>query len=471
MKYKIILLFIIISFSLKAQRVLSLEQAIDLALSNNNEIQISKLNVKKADAAVSEAFGYALPDINLSLNFSHYLEKPKMAFPDFEALLTNAAYGILFNENVIPEDNSKFLPMDSKLQSFVQTNNFETNITLTQTLFNSAVLRGIGASKIYSDLSKEDLKRVTAATILNVKKAFYGVLLTKQLLQITHDSYLNANENLRNVRAVFDQGMVSEFDRLQAEVRVENINPVILQMSNSLESAKEGLKMLLGIRVSEEIDVTGDLVYEPEFIPAIEDIVIDAVKDNPTLQTLRVKRNVDKEFIELDRSEYWPTVYGFASYSFSGSSENLKFSNYNAAIVGLGLSINLFTGMKTKNRVQQSEISLKQTDWQINQLENFISSSVKTKLSELNRVKGIIEAQERNVNLAQRAYEISLVRYREGSGSQLEVENSDLALKQAKINKTNSVFDYLIAKAELEELLGRENPENIQKIFSDLKNN
>ena len=67
--------------------VFTIDEAIQSALKNNRDIIIAKLNVEKADAAVSEAFGYALPSVNLSANFSHFLEKPKTAFPDFEALL------------------------------------------------------------------------------------------------------------------------------------------------------------------------------------------------------------------------------------------------------------------------------------------------------------------------------------------------------------------------------------------------
>ena len=94
---------------LSQQKIFSLEEAIKTALSNNREILISKMEIEKAEAAVAEAFGYALPTLDVSGNFTHMIEKPKMAFPDFEALLTNATYEILFQENVIPRDESKFL--------------------------------------------------------------------------------------------------------------------------------------------------------------------------------------------------------------------------------------------------------------------------------------------------------------------------------------------------------------------------
>ncbi len=125
------------------QKVLNIKEAINIALQNNRDISISVMNVKKAEAAVDEAFGYALPSLDLSGSFSHFIKKPMMLFPDFQALLTNATYSILFDENVIPRDNSKYMPMNNILQSFSQSNNFSTGITLTQTLFSSAVFKGI----------------------------------------------------------------------------------------------------------------------------------------------------------------------------------------------------------------------------------------------------------------------------------------------------------------------------------------
>lgn len=468
MKIKILsrLLTIIVitcQITLSAQSdVFTIESAIKTALQNNREVIIAHMNVDKSEAAVSEAFGYALPSVDVSGQFYHFLKKPKMAFPDFAALLGNATYGILFDEGVLPRDDSKFKPVNSILQSFSQSNNFETKVQVTQTLFNSAVFRGIGASQIYLDLSKEELNRVAAATILSVKKAFYGVLLTKSLLEIAEASFSNAQDNLANVRAYHQQGLVSEFDMLQAEVRVENIRPLVLQMRNMLDNAKNGLKLVLGLDQNAVIDVSGELKYQKEIFPDEISASASAMENNYGIKSLYLKKQVDEEFIALDRSEYWPALYAFGNYSYAGSGEEWKFQTYSSAIVGLSLSMNLFTGMKTKNRVEQSTIGLLQTEQQINQTKDKISVGVKMKLLDLKRVEGTIEAQERNVNLAKRAYEIANIRYREGTGSQLEIQNADVALQQARTNLLQSIYDYVIAKSELDELLGSVDDEYLE---------
>jgi len=453
------LLFLLITFLLNGQspsqvRVLTIDDAIKTALGNNADIKIAKKNVEKSEAAVDEAFGYALPSVDLSASFSHFLKKPQTPFPDFAAMLNNATYAVLFDENVIPRDDNKFRPVGFALQSFAQTNSYESSVQITQTLFNSAVFRGIGASQIYLDLAKEDLNRVSSLTVLNVKKSFYGTLLSKELYEITSASYENAQENLRNVNALFQQGLVSEFDALQAEVSVENIRPTVLQMENVLKNAKSKLKILLGISQEEEIDVEGELLYTKESLPDEEDLVSASVGNNYSIKTMGIKMQVDDAFIDLDRSEYWPSLYAFGNYTYAGSADDWAFQNYSSAIIGLTFRMNLFMGGQTKNRVEQAEISLQQTNEQIIQLKEFISSEVKNKLDELIRVQTILEAQERNVKLAEKAYNISIARYNEGTGNQLEIQNSDIALRQAKINRLQSVYNYIIAKAELDDLLG-----------------
>lgn len=458
---KSIFLLILFQLSTSAQsKVYTLDEAINTALKNNRDITISVMNVKKAGAAVDEAFGYALPSLDLSGNFSHFLEKPKMSFPDFGSLLQNATYSILFDENVLPRDDNKFKPMQNVLQSFAQTNNYSTELTLTQTLFSSAVFKGIGASQIYYDLAKADLDGTVSKTVLAVQKTFYGVLLSKEVLQITKSSFENAEANLNDVKALYKEGMVSEFDMLQAEVQVENIRPVLLQMENSLQSAKDGLKIILGISQNDDLDVTGEFVYQAFEITSDEELIEEALLSNYDLRTLDLKKQVDEAFIELDVSDYWPNIAAFGQYSYAGSSDNWDFNNYSSATVGISFSINLWKGNRTKNAVQQSTITYQQTEEQLKQLKDYTLLNVKAKIQELRRVQSLIEVQNRTVEVAERSYKIAKVRYKEGAGSQIELQNTDLALKQARLNRIQSLYSYLVTKYELEQILGRTNPEH-----------
>jgi outer membrane protein TolC len=468
-KFNLLLFLIIISVLFPIRTIsevtkLTLEDALKIGLNNNKDVKISLMNIKKAEAAVDQAFGYALPTVDLSATFSHYLETPKMPFIDFEAMLTNASYALLFKEHVIPEDKSKYVPVNTALMSFTQANNYQAGIEVSQILFNSAVFRGIGASKIYLDVSKEQFHSAITKTVLDIKKAFYGVLLAKELSKILEDAYNNAQLNFKNVKALHNQGLVSDFDLLQTEVNVENIKPSLVEMNNTYKNAIEGLKVVMGIEQSREIEVTGEISFSDQSIPDENQTIETVMNNNLDLKSLTLKREVDDAYIDLDRSEWWPSVAAFGNYTFAGSSDNFDFLNYRSAMVGINFSINLFKGNQTLNKVQQSTITALQTDEQINQLKSYLSMQVKSTLLEMQRTKSLIESQDRNVNLAQRAYDLSLVRYKEGTGSQLEIQNSELALRQAKTNRLQTVYSYIITQFQLDYLLGTMQDEYIDYV-------
>lgn len=459
MKTKLILLLVLLQCIVvnvhSQQTKYTLDEATMEALKNNTNIKVSLLDVKKAQAAVSEAFGYALPSVDFSTQYSRFLQTPKMLFPDFEAMLTNSAYALLFKEKLLPEDNNKYLPMGYTMQTFSLKNNFETSLTLTQILFNSAVFRGISASGIYLDLAKEKLNSTASKTVLEVKKAFYGVILSKELMTIMEASLKNAEDNLSNINALLKQGLVSEFDALQVEVQVENIRPKVAELKKTLEDAKNGLKIIMGVDQSQNIEVEGEILYEPEIIAGEEEIIELAQKMNLDIKTLILKKKVDEEMISIERANYWPTITAFGNYSYAGASDTFNFQTYSSATVGVNFSINLFSGNRNYKRVEQASIATIQTNEQITLLKQALSQQIKSKLLEIKKVQSQIEALEKNVKLAEKAYSIAQTRYSSGKGTQLEIKNADLELSTAKINRIQSVYSFIISKAELNDLIGR----------------
>ena len=128
--------------------------------------------------------------------------------------------------------------------------------------------------------------------------------------------------------------------------------------------------------------------------------------------------------------------------------------------------MNLFQGGRTLRKVQQDEITGLQTKEQIATLRDATISQIKAKLNDLKRVQAQIEAMNNNIKLAERAYQIAEDRYKQGTGSELEVKDANVSLSQARVNSANAIHDYLVAKAELDNLLGAVN----QKYFDEYKN-
>jgi outer membrane protein TolC len=438
--YGIVLLAVLLILSnqpdiISQVKTFTLEEAIKTAVSQNKEAAVADMNVQKAEAAVHEAFGNALPSLDVGASFNHFIKQP-----------------------IIPVDPKDFNPNDTSGQirefKLGKKNQYEAKATLTQILFNSAVFEGIGSSKKYLDLAKESYNSTVSKTVSDVKKAFFGAVYAKNAKEIAKQSYENAQKNFDNIKALHDEGFVSDFDLLQSEVYVTNVKPSVLAAETGYKTALDGLKIIMGINQTDQIDVNGELLYQSDTEQKTEELITKAKSENSNLKTLNMKREVDEAFIKLYTSEYWPTLVAFGNVSFNGQSDNFDFYKYNSSLVGLSFSINLFNGMKSNYRVQQAQISAQQTGEQYKQLSEVIEMQIKTKLSELENVKIMLEAQDKNVEKAQRAYDIALIRFQEGEGSQIEIQNNDMALSLSKLNRLQSYYQYNVAKSDLDYLIG-----------------
>ena len=461
---KIMLLIIIIllaNSNLEAKQ-LTLNDAIKIGIQNNSELKQAKFDIERAEAQVKEVFGNALPSLDFTTNFSHALKTQIMPI-DFEAMLMGTVYGVLWSEEVMSKhgvlthDPSK-LPSGNNFASLQLKNNIQSQLQLTQILFNSAVFTGIGVSRDFLDVSIAQYDAKRADVVMNIKNAFHAVLYTKEMLGIINASLENAQANLNNVTALYNQGMLSEFTMLDAQVRVANIEPTVKQLENAVKSATDGLKLLLDIPLNDEIEVVGSINYVAEDLQDVDKFVSQALNNNLNINTLERAIKLTRATVDVSRADYFPTIAAFANYGYNAMSNTL--SNWNTfptSMVGISFSMNLFRGLQTKYRVQQSQIDVIKAEEQISFLRDAIAMQVRTNVNELNRIKKDIEAQTRNVSIAERAYSLAVIRFNEGIGNQLEILNSDLALRQAKTNLLESHYNYAISKARLDNLLGNRN--------------
>lgn len=477
-KYKSLLfsLFILLTglqVSTLQSRNITLEEAIRACLDSNRDIKVSIMEIQKAKAAVNEAYGYAMPSVDVSASFSHFIEKPQTPFPDFQALLKNATLYTLADTSIgliTPETrDSNLLPLGYALQSFSLSNNYEAKIQVSQVLFNSAVFNGIGSAQVYLDLSKSMLKSKISESVLSVEQAFYSALLAKRVLAIMQDSYDNLKTNVDNVETLYGQGMISEYDKLKAEVQLENFKPEVKNAENNYANAIEGLKVILSLDSKEDIDVEGEFQTGDLILPTKVETMNQAMESNLNIQTLKIKEQVDNAFIDLYKADYWPTIAAFGNYSFNGTSDNFDFLNYRSGIVGISFSMNLFNGFRTASKVEQQQTEVEKTNQQLMQLRENIKMAVKSNINSLEKSIETIKSSEKNVDLAKRAYELSELRFKEGTGTQLELQNSELDLRRANLNKLTAVYGYIIGKLTLDNILGKVNPDYLSKFHSLLK--
>jgi outer membrane protein len=429
-------LMVVSAGSLFGQNRLTIDDAVRIALERNQQLASSRFEVRKAQAQVNEAYGTALPALDLRGDYSRALKKPVFFLPDFGN----------------PESN-RIVPIE-----IGSDHAFNITLSARQKIFDYAVFTGVGAAKVYANAAREMYRAKELEVTANVRIAFYGVLLAAEVRDMMYANLQNAEENLRNVRLLSSQGIVSEYDELRATVGVDNLRPSVIQAENSYALALDALKGAMGIDVREDIEVEGELEFREVNRELLASAQNNVLTTNASLQAMRLQVDVNRAFISYERSQYIPTVELFGNYQYQAAKNQFDFSGNDfigSSIVGISLSFNIFQGFQTNSRVQQARMELRKSEQQLSAYETALKTIVHSTLLRIEEADRRVQSQDRTVEQAEKGYRIATTRYVNGSGTQLEVNDAQLALTQAKLNKMQAVYDYLVASAELDNVLGR----------------
>ena len=436
----IALAFLVSPVVIAQPRTVTLDEAIRIAAEHNRELEIARLEMRKADYRVNEAYGTALPTVSAEGSYTRALKKAVFFLPDFQ----NPGSG-------------KITPIE-----IGSDNSYQVGITASQILFNAAVFTGVGTAKIYQQASRHLYNETYNKTVADVKKAYYGVLFVKDVVRMVQSSLSNAEKNLANVQLLFDQGIVSEYDLIRAKVQTDNIRPNVIEAERNVNLALNGMKMLLGMAPSETLEIEGELRYEAVDPTMIENAPSVAMEKNSGLRALEDQMRVNEKLVTIYRSESLPTLAAFGDYKWQAQNEHLgsiSTNNFvNSCMVGVSLSLNLFNGLQTSARVDQARVNFMQTQQQLSAAKDGMMTNIQNIRYRLEEAKKRIDTQTSTVEQAEKGYSIATVRYQDGSGTQLEVNDADLALMRAKVNRVQAVYDYLVAQADFEQTLSLHNP-------------
>lgn len=420
----------------KEKIILDLNRAIEFALEKNAEIKIAQLEVEKSKEKLKEALSGLYPKLDLSAQYQRFIKKPVIFLPP----------GTPFS----PGNKPGILEIGSN-------NSYNGTASLSLPLFAWSLYESIGLASNSLDLSNESYRNTKNQIIGNVKKSFLSVLLSREMKNLMELSLKNAEENFENVKRLNKAGTLSDYDVLRAEVQVENLKPVVLQMENNYKLSLEALKVAIGFDAKEEIEVVGELEFEePYKIPTEEEVIDELLKTNPQLSILENQVKLYEKMVSLEKSSYLPTLAGFGSYQYQTQANDFNFSEYRwvkTFVVGLQIQLPVFNGFKTQARVSQAEISLSQAKEQKKNLTETIKTQALSILYRIQQALKRIEGQNKTVKQAEEGYNIAKRRLENGLATQLEVNDAELALRQARINRLQAIYDLKVAEAELYTLI------------------
>jgi len=419
-----------------SSNVYTLEGAVQTALRNNHDLTSARLEVQQASARVREAWGYAFPKIDLSARYTRALKKPVFYLPDFANPGSGRVSAIEIGS----------------------THAFDMTVSAEQVLFNSSVFVGVGTARIYSKAAEQIYRAKRMETVTAAKKAFYGVLVAEEVLKMIEQSLTNAEENYQNTRHLAASGLVSEYDQLRAAVAMDNLRPELLKAENEYSLALNNLKSSIGASYISKLETNGVLEADTTVESQLESVVEGVITTNPSLAAMRYQAEVSDAVVSVERSSYLPRISAFGNYQYTSQNNVFNFSTGDfiaSSQVGLSLSMNIFSGLQTNARVEQAELDLRKSQEAISGMEIRLQTSAESLVLQIRQAKQRIAAQGRTVEQAERGYRIASSRFANGLGIQLEVNDAQLALTRAKVNRIEAIYEHLIATVELDQLVGR----------------
>ncbi|MGW8282009.1 MAG: TolC family protein [Gemmatimonadota bacterium] len=445
-------------------QVWEIDRAVEIALRNNRALQVSRLDLATADKQVKEAYGGLFPEIDGSAGYQRNLEVPKTYLP-----------GSIIDPGLPPDS---LVPVQ-----FGADNVWTAGITVNQPVFDAALFTGVSTAGQFRSYKREALRGSAQEIATRVRIAYLNVLVAREAHRVTLNSVERTLGTLEETAALNRAGLASDYDVLRLEVQLANIFPNLRRTANAVTEAERTLAIEMGLPRVEQAGAAGSLAdIDLDSIAANDDanrkileftgtgdvregdadsLYAVARRQRSDLRQLEMQIELEEARVSVERSELFPTLSAFFNYNiFAQENGGLNFfgvagGRATSSAVGLQLSVPIFSGLRRWNRVQQRQIAVRKVEEQLSDLQQRTENEVQSTLNKLLEARARAYAQRSTVQQAQRGFDIVTREYLAGTKTRLEVTEADQSLRDSELNYAQAVYDYLVAKAQLDQSIGK----------------
>ena len=435
-----VLLLVLNINSLKSQTLkLTLDESINIAIENNENLKNSYLEEKISKAITKEYLSIGLPQINFDggVKYNHEVQKSLI-------------------------DISRFMPgvpegTEQEVQ-FGQTYDGRMDLFLNQMIFNGSYFVGLSAAKELVNLSEKLTERDIIDINESVQKAYYTVLNTKKRIELVDINISRLTSLLKQTQKLFENGFVEKLDVDRIRVSYNNLKSEKIKADRLYQLSKEVFNFQIGLPVGTEIQLVGELTEDlvNSFIYSLEDFDYSKRIEYSILQT---DKNLKFYDLKNNRSQYLPQVYANYNYGYNTSSSDYNvFFDSNRwksfGTLGFKIIVPIFDGFLKRSKINQSKYKIEQVENQMLFLERSINLQVNQSILRYENTKETIYVSKQNLDLAEDVYRATELKFKEGVGSNLELIDSNNSLKIAQNQYYNSLYESVIASIEIKKTLG-----------------
>lgn len=414
----------------KETLTLTLDKALEIALSENPTIKVADQEIALKETAYKETWQTLLPEVGLTGTWQHTIQAAVMKLNDMEFKMgkdgTNTVAGVA---------------------------------SLSLPIFAPAVYKAMSMTKTDIELAVEKARASKQDLVNQVTKAYYQLMLAQDSHEVLKQSFAVAEENYNVVNAKFQQGRVSEFDKISAQVQMNSVKPNVISAANAVALSQLQLKVLMGITADVELKIDDSLEnYETSVFTNQMEQTNEGLVNNTTMRQLDLNRKMLQQNRKSLYTSFMPTLGAQINYQYQSLYNNhwnvFDYSWSGSSTLAFSLSIPLyrasnFTKLKT-NRIQLNQLEQNRIN-----VERQLNMQMQSYQKNMKASSEQVSSNKENVAQAKKAVDISSKRYEVGKGTVLELNNSQVQLTQAELTYNQSIYDYLVAKADLDLVLGR----------------
>ena len=410
---------------------LTLDLALEIALNENPTVKVADLEIEKKKHEKKSTQSSLYPQIDAVGQYSRSVKKQVMSME----------MGGQKMDIEVGKDNT-----------------WTAGGNLNWPIIVPTLWKSIQLSSLDVELAVESARSSKINMINSVSKAYYQALLAQDAYNVLEKSYDNAVLNHENINQKYKQGIVSEYDLIQADVNAKNIKPELIQAKNALELAALSLKAFMGIDMDQAIIVSGSLLdYEQELYAQLLK-VNPSLENNSDLKQFDLQTKQLKKSLEIYKMQYMPTLAITGNYMYTSMYDDKESPkpDFTSSTVGVSLSIPIFDGFRKHNDIKKTKVNLQQMEWQREDIERNLELVVTSNMNNMVNYAEQVESTRDVVAQAQKGYEISQKLYDTGMVTLLEVNSAQLGLTQASLAYNQAIYNFLASKADLDKTLGIE---------------
>ena len=414
---------------------LTLDDALKIALSENPTIKVAEQQIEVKKISKDEAWQALLPSV------------------DFSGTIQYTVLAAVMKLNMGGQVNSFKMGQDN-------TSTWNGQFQVSLPLFAPTVYATMNLTKSDLDNAVEQSRSSKLDLVNQVTKAYYQVILAQDSYDVLCKSLEQAEKNFNVVKSLYELGGTSEYDKISAEVQLRGLNPTVIQARNAVTLAKLQLMVLMGIDPETEIVIEGSLEdYEDRLYGEALTSGDFSLANNTNMRQLKLNEVMLNQSLKVQKMNFMPTLALAGTYAFQSLyNKDWNIGQYEwakSSSIVLSLSVPIFR-MGNFTKIRSTKLQISQLSENIGYTEKQLNIQARSYVDNMKANAEQVASNREAIEQAEKGREIASKRYEIGKGTILELNNSEVSLTQAKLTYSQSIYNYLAAKADLDKVLGNE---------------